>query len=342
VTEEAGVARARQLMQLGRNDEALAALVPTLDARTADPTAWCLAAACDLNMNRVQRALAAADYAVSLDPASEWGHRLRSIALSRMGRPREAIEAATEAVRLAPHFAHAHIALAEAYLAYNRSDRALAEASEAVRCAPHLPDAYYLRGRVEQRLARYSDAEASYRRALEIDPDHASARNNLGVVALRQGRSAEAATHFVGSAIADPRSKTAAGNVAVAAAAFLVKLSWLAFGGVLLAIALWAWSQGAGGSALLDHVIRPLAAVASAAVIGVVGWRGARLLPRTVLRSLRTPRLAWLVFGIVVQVVGIFYFAFATSLAWEEGYILLRLVLFGNFLTVLANRRRYR
>jgi tetratricopeptide (TPR) repeat protein len=196
------------------------------------------------------------------------------------------VESAKAAVSVAPFLPVTHVALAEAYFGANRSMAALDAAQDALRLAPDSAAAHFLVGRVSQRLGRKEAAAAAYEAALAIDPSHSAARNNLGVVAMSQGQTMAAASHFLGSVRADPAQQAAASNVMIGVGAFLAKLSRRTFGAFLVAVALWILAQTSLDNALLDRVVRPGFAVVTVAVVGWIAWRGARVLPRNLLRSL--------------------------------------------------------
>ncbi|HEY5032186.1 MAG TPA: tetratricopeptide repeat protein [Actinomycetes bacterium] len=340
--EAAIMAKAGNLMDLGRYAAARETLAPLLARPTSNAQAWCLVGSCEIRLNEPQRALRAAEYALTLDPDSEWAHRVRSASLLRLGRRRESIEAALEAVRMHPRSSYGYACLAEAYAGNNQTAKARGAIDEALRLAPFQAEHHFQAGVLSQRLARYADAEAAYRRALELDPGFAAARNNLGVVALKQGRSVEATGHFVGSVRADPTSHLASGNVVVGARAFLVKLSRLTVAALTLGVVLWLVSQTAlGGPAF--RVVRAMVGIGSVLAVLLIGRRGARSLPAGVARqAAKSPRLAAVLLVTLGGLVGCLYFAVAPappSMHSVPGLTVLRLLGLANVVVFISNAR---
>jgi Flp pilus assembly protein TadD len=222
-----GVAQARQLLRLNRPDEAAVVLSQAIASDPANAECHRLIAQCLIQLNLLPEALEEVDTSLSLDPASEWGFRLRSITLLGMARStawlggllgmrkrRAGLRAAREAVRLSPTSFLPFVQLANAYLA-NRNPWAAANAAEqAVQLAPTAPIALNMLGLVALRLGRVQAAEVAFRRTLRVDPHNAEALNNLGVVARASGRRTEAPEQFGASARAKPRTDFGALNAA--------------------------------------------------------------------------------------------------------------------------------
>jgi Flp pilus assembly protein TadD len=205
--------QARNLIRVGRQQEAVGVLLQSLTSTPDDYELHCLLAQAYLGLKQAPAALRAADAAARASPDDEWPHRLRSIALRRLGRARQAVDAAAQAVRLAPEEPYGRHALAEAHLEAKQHDQAYAQAVEAVRLAPYSADMHDLLGRCMIRKHMYKEAEASFRRALQLDPNDAAAHNNLGVVLDGTGRKVEAVTEFNEAARLDPSFETARRNL---------------------------------------------------------------------------------------------------------------------------------
>jgi Flp pilus assembly protein TadD len=329
-------------MDLRRYAEAREMLTPILGIPTSSVQAWCMVGACELQLNEPTRGLHAAEYALTLNPDSEWAHRVRSKALARLGRRRESIEAAQASVQASPGSSYGYACLAEAYSENNQTALARQAIEEAIRLAPLEAAHHFMDGLLSQRTGRFDAAEASYRRVLELAPDHASARNNLGVVALRQGRSVEATGHFLGSAQSDPTSRLAARNIVVGARAFLVKLSRLTVGALAVSVILWLLAQSSVGGGWLDFV-RWVVAAASVVTVLWIARHGARALPSGLARQIsRSPRLASLLVVIVGGLIGCVYFASAPALSSVHSVpalTVLRLLGIANLAVFIANAR---
>jgi Flp pilus assembly protein TadD len=205
--------QARNLIRVGRQQDAVVMLLRGLASTPDDYELHCLLAQAYLGMRQTPAALQAAENAARAAPDDEWPHRLRSIALRRLGRTRQAVDAAMQAVRLAPEEPYARHSLAEAHLDAKQHDQAYIQALEAVRLAPYAADMHDVLGRCMIRKHMYGEAEASFRRALQLDPNDAAAHNNLGVVLDGTGRKVEAVTEFNEAARLDPSFETARRNL---------------------------------------------------------------------------------------------------------------------------------
>ena len=205
--------QARNLIRVGRQQDAVVMLLRSLASTPDDYELHCLLAQAYLGMRQTPAALRAAEDAARAAPDDEWPHRLRSIALRRLGQTRQAVEAAMQAVRLAPEEPYGRHSLAEAHLDAKQHDQAYTQALEAVRLAPYSADMHDVLGRCMIRKHMYREAEASFRRALQLDPNDAAAHNNLGVVLDGTGRKVEAVTEFNEAARLDPSFETARRNL---------------------------------------------------------------------------------------------------------------------------------
>ncbi|MCF6473614.1 tetratricopeptide repeat protein [Nonomuraea sp. MG754425] len=150
---------------------------------------WCEEALSRLDAGRPEAALDAARRAAGLDPASEWAHRLISLAHERLGRDADALPAAERAVELAHGSWPARLRLAGVL---RRLPGRWAEASEqaelARKFAPEEPGPEVMRGDLALLRGEHARAERAYRAALAADPGHPQARVNLGLALLRWDR----------------------------------------------------------------------------------------------------------------------------------------------------------
>ncbi|KWX03015.1 hypothetical protein LI90_4065 [Carbonactinospora thermoautotrophica] len=228
--EERALLRAQVLIRLRRWNRARSLLALVL-ARDPDCVeAWCLLARCHNGLGEYPGMLRAAERALTIDPASDWAHRLRSIALTELGRHQEAVYSAREAVRLAPKDWRAYVALASALNGLPEHRReALNWARRAVRLAPDQPDTHFTVGLVAAELGEDDLADRSFREALALRPDHAAAINNLALLDLRRGRMASAASGFGAAVASDPTSHIARENVDVVGWALLRRAHMVAF-----------------------------------------------------------------------------------------------------------------
>lgn len=193
------------LVELRRFDDAAGLLAQVIASEPGSAQPRCLLAQCHLGRHDAAGALDAANGAASVEPGSEWAHRLRAIALLQLKRQREALAAAQEAVRLSAQQASGYIVLSEAELANRHTTAAATAAERARQLAPESASGHAAMGLVALRVRRYARAEEHFRAALAKDPQNAQAMNNLGVALLRQGRKPQAIHYFAAASRLDPR-----------------------------------------------------------------------------------------------------------------------------------------
>ncbi|NUR59181.1 MAG: tetratricopeptide repeat protein [Catenulispora sp.] len=135
------IARAEALAELGRRQQALDVLNELIVAGCEDVRVWRTLAAVYLETGDGDKALRAADWVVTFDPAHEWGYRLRASALRLLDRPDEAVSAAEQAVKLGPEVWQGRASLAAALEASGDLSQAAAEARKAAEMAAELDPA---------------------------------------------------------------------------------------------------------------------------------------------------------------------------------------------------------
>lgn len=152
------IARAEALAELGRRQQALDVLNELIAAGSQDVRVWRALAAVYLETGDGEKALRAADWAVTFAPGDEWGHRLRASALRLLDRPAEAVAAAEEAVRLGPDVWQGRASLAAALEASGDLSQAAAEARRASEMAARLgPESASEAREIEEAVARASE-----------------------------------------------------------------------------------------------------------------------------------------------------------------------------------------
>lgn len=224
----AAMARADQLIDLARYDEAEQLLKEAIVSEPHEPALFCLLSNCYYGADRYLEALDAAARAVALEPEDPWGHRLAALSFIQLKKKGAAVEAARTAVRLAPDEANL-IVLSRALTLAKDWKAAYQAAYDARELDPQSADVHSNLGYLSLCRKRWSDAEAHLRRALEIDPNDAEAINNLGVALNARGRKSDALEAFARSSRTDPRISEARHNAATVARRY---------GGIGLAIAL--------------------------------------------------------------------------------------------------------
>jgi len=100
ITAQEAAARAGQLRDLGRLDDAERVLRSALSQDPSDGELLLMLAAVLLSARRFDEGLAASAGALAAAPDDERGHRIRALLLSGQGRYREAVESGYRAVTL--------------------------------------------------------------------------------------------------------------------------------------------------------------------------------------------------------------------------------------------------
>jgi tetratricopeptide (TPR) repeat protein len=291
---DADLQRARALLDVGRYDQARVALGEYLAGSPQSVEALCLLARSHQLGRDYEQMLDAADQAVTAAPASEWAHRLRSIALGKLRLPIQALTAARRAVELAPYAWQPYVIMVDALLATGGADArrdAFRAAVHAQRLAPQEPEVHNSRGRVFQAISDPAAARRSYQEALRLDPQNPTARNNLAIVELRQGRTTLAGERL-GEVLADrPTEALYQDNARTAARTWGIRLMdggsaiWLAV--LVMALA---------GAA---HPVLVGACLALLAGGGALAFRRYRRLPAALRRLVRQDR--WPLLGAATQ-----------------------------------------
>ncbi len=235
-TDETTVAlqRANALCELRRFTEAAELLHQTIASNPENAEAWSLLAAAELGAGNDEACLQAAETAISLDPESEWPHRLASAVLRRMDRIGESIHHAREAVHIDPNSWPAFIELARS-LTYNKSDlnEAREAAAQALALAPDRAATHLAAGVVAAASKDRAGAEAFFRKALSIEPENTTAHNELArMQTKRQTRInptglANAASGYATSIRIDPQADQSRHKLELVLRMFLAKTSYL-------------------------------------------------------------------------------------------------------------------
>lgn len=180
------LARAEQLIEIGRHGDAIPLLTKARGMDVNDYTIPCMTALAFYGLGEYKNGIRYAEEAIQIEPEAEWGHRLRSVCLSSIGGHREAVKSAREAVRLHPYEPATHLTLSNALLEAGKPDKAREAAEPLLELDPYSHDTHYTLGNIHLAKGDNRLAETSFREALKVKPDSADARNNLGVALLRR------------------------------------------------------------------------------------------------------------------------------------------------------------
>lgn len=189
--DENHLQKAEHLANIERWREAVPLLINVIGKNPQHFRANCLLSLCHYNLKDYEKALGFAEKAIAAEPEEEWGHRLRSVALTGKGKKKEALKSAEEAVRLAPDEPFALQTLTYALLSCDKKKRAEEIALKMRELFPEMEITFFTLGNVYLRFGYAHQAEECFREALRINPNSADARNNLGVALMRQNQTEE-------------------------------------------------------------------------------------------------------------------------------------------------------
>ena len=189
-------ARAQQLMQLGRFDQAAEQLQMNLAENPNDPYTHAMLGICFSELDRRDDALAACREAIGLGPDDEFTHHAYAGVLNDQNQLEEAEAAAREAVALNPGNVANHRLLATVLLNRQRWSEALASAEQGLSIDSEDVDCLNTRAVALTQLGRRDEAGEAIESALRRDPDNADSHANLGWTKLHGGRHREALEHF--------------------------------------------------------------------------------------------------------------------------------------------------
>jgi tetratricopeptide (TPR) repeat protein len=142
------------------------------------------------------RAVAALDKTIALDPASADAHRWKGIALENGTDPDAAIRELTKATELGPKQPENFYELGEALAQAKKNDEALAAFREAARIDPKHAKALLMAGVMLMQEEKEGEALDLFKKAAAADPSYVMAWQNVGQVCQNQGKPAEAVEAF--------------------------------------------------------------------------------------------------------------------------------------------------
>jgi tetratricopeptide (TPR) repeat protein len=177
---------------LGRHAEALAAWERAIELHDEDVFAWSNQAFTLNYLGRYAEALAAWERAIELNPKYVFAWNNKGIALNKIGRYAEALAAWEQAIELDPTLAIAWNNKANALNKLGRHAEALAACDRAIKLDPHLTMAWKNRGRAKLDLGRLGEAVDDFRRAIRLDGNNSGVIEMLAKAHVLQGKWAEA------------------------------------------------------------------------------------------------------------------------------------------------------
>jgi len=145
---------------------------------------------------RFEDALAAFDRAITLDPVYADAHYHRGDLLQKSGKYAEALAAFDRAVALKPDVATAHNDRAAVLHALGKHEEAQTAWRRAVALKPAYAEAHYNQGLALRQAGRYEEALAALDRAIALKPTYINAHFNRGLALKQAGRHEEAVSAF--------------------------------------------------------------------------------------------------------------------------------------------------
>ena len=182
------IARAVDLQQKGRLEDAEAVYAKLLAGDARDPTVLINAGALALARGDVAGAVARLERAVSVVPANAVAHGNLGFAMIHAGRPLEALAALDRAVLLKPDFAQAHNNRGIALARMKRRDDARRAFERSLALVPGYLEAAINLGELANQAGDPSAARGAYERVLSRDPSHPVARAGTAFCAALEGR----------------------------------------------------------------------------------------------------------------------------------------------------------
>ena len=199
------LAVSRELFELGRNEDALAACDRATELDPSNASAfhnrgWALA-----GLGRDEEALAAYDRAISLDPDIFEGWLNKTLALMKLGRFTDALGSYERSVEIEPNSIDCKLIKVVLLERLDRNDEALDACKRVLELAPDTPGCWLIHGRILSKLGKHSEALAAFDRVIELDPGFAHAWGEKGDELRVLERHAEALVAYDHSIELDPK-----------------------------------------------------------------------------------------------------------------------------------------
>ncbi|MDB5581244.1 MAG: tetratricopeptide repeat protein [Bradyrhizobium sp.] len=210
----AGFPLAHQLFMQRRYAEAERVCEQALKAQPDLQDGWFLYAACILEQQHYERALAALRHLAALAPQRPEVYFNIGQAHERRGDPAAAIAAYRAAVALAPGYAPAWNSLGSCLKEAGQIEGAIAACRELIKLTPDAAPALTNLGAALRLAGELDEAANCYEQALERDPRYPPAHNNLGNLRAARGDPAGAEASLREALRLDPNFAQARINLA--------------------------------------------------------------------------------------------------------------------------------
>ncbi|MEW6586353.1 MAG: TonB-dependent receptor [Nitrospirota bacterium] len=179
--------RASALLQVGRIDEAEAAIEKALVLDRNNSMALALQSIIAVAQNEKEKALDLAAKAVQADPESASAHVALSYAYQANFNLNGALNSLKEAVKVEPENALAWARLSEMWLSFGNLDEALKAADKAVALNSHIARTQTVLGFAYLTQVKINGSKEAFEKAIELDQADPLPRLGLGLAKIRVG-----------------------------------------------------------------------------------------------------------------------------------------------------------
>ena len=210
------VQQARELIHLGREEEAAVVLRELLAVQPGNAQAWYTQGNVFKNLKRPDDALASYQRALDLQPCFPAALCNRAVVLLSLGRAQEAVEGFQLAIAVSPNDALVYYNLALAQQSLGQRSAALDSYGKAIEVRPDYAEAHFNRAQLNEELAQWQEALIGYDRTIALQPHMPNAHFRRGNLLVQLKRWHDALESFEHAVADDPGSVAAClhhGNV---------------------------------------------------------------------------------------------------------------------------------
>jgi tetratricopeptide (TPR) repeat protein len=198
-----------ELLDAGRNLEALELFDAILAEDESNSDAWILRGICLHYLGRYEEAISSYDQAISINPDDHHAWNGRGVSLHYLGRYEEEISSYNQAISINPDDHHVWNNRGICLHDLGRYEEAISGYDRAISITPDSHHAWILRGNSLRELGRHEKAITSYDRAISITPDSHHVWISRGISLRKLGRYEEAIASYDRAISINPNDRTA-------------------------------------------------------------------------------------------------------------------------------------
>lgn len=184
------------LLQLFRNEDALAAANEALSLNADHPFAYEQRGVAHSQLGQAEQALADYNRALEINPVNEDAYLYRGGVYKQLQQPQKALADYDRALEIDPEYYGVYLVRALTHWHLEQSDRAFADLETAIALEPELPIAYSTRGNLYREAGENERAIADYTQAIQVAPQYSEAYQGRGIAYTRVGNYEQAITDF--------------------------------------------------------------------------------------------------------------------------------------------------